>query len=371
MIQLGFVRTLGQRLREKKPLIQFVLGPRQVGKTTGVGQFLKKYKGPVHSVLAEESFGHSHIWLREQWQIASEKGRGGLLVVDEIQKIENWSETVKFLWDTNVRQGQPLKCVFLGSSSLQINQGLSESLAGRFEVIGVPHWDFIQSASLRKMTFQAYLARGGYPGSYRFINNPTRWRQYIKQSIVENVLNKDILSSVHIRKPALFRQTVELLFSYPAQSISYTKLLGQLQDRGNAETIKNYIQLLESAFLVKSLEKFSIKKHLSKASSPKIIPLCPALSTAFHSDIDAGHLLEAYVGQILNRMPGDLFYWQEGDREVDYIYRFNKQLWAIEVKSGRKRSRKGLDDFLKKYPDAQPLFMDQVNVHKLEGILGS
>ena len=250
MITLPFVKTLSRRFKEKNPLIQIVLGPRQVGKTIGVGQFLKGYKGLVHSTIAEESFGYSQLWLREQWQKASELGRNALFVVDEIQKIENWSETIKFLWDDSIRRREPMKCLLLGSSSLEIQRGLTESLAGRFEVIGVPHWDFAQSTALNKMTFESYLRVGGYPGSYRFLKDETRWRYFIRESIVENVLNKDILAFNQIRKPALFRQAVELLFSYPAQTISYTKILGQLQDHGNVETVKNYIRLLEGAFLL-------------------------------------------------------------------------------------------------------------------------
>lgn len=369
MIRPSFVDVLRERLLEKKPLIQFVIGPRQVGKTTGVELLLADYQGPVHSVLAEETFGHSHLWLREQWQKTEEAGPRALLVIDEIQKIEKWSETVKFLWDKSLKAGRPLKCVFLGSSNLHIHKGLSESLAGRFELIEVPHWDFEETKKLVPMKFEDYLRFGGYPGSYRFLNDESRWRQYLRQSILENVLTKDILPFAHVRKPALFRQTVELLLSYPAQVISYTKLLGQLQESGNAETVKSYMQLLEFAFLVKGVEKFSNKKHLAKASSPKIIPLSPALITAFHPEAELGRRFEAYVGQCLLRREGDLSYWREGINEVDFIYRHKKRLYAIEVKSGRKKSSRGLDAFTRMFPESQPLFIDFSNVHRLDQLL--
>jgi predicted AAA+ superfamily ATPase len=206
------------------------------------------------------------------------------------------------------------------------------------------------------MTLKEFLVYGGYPGSYQLKENRIDWLDYIKYSIIDPVIGKDILSLVHVKSPALFKQCFELICSYAAQEISYTKLLGQLQDKGNTDLVKHYIELFEAAFLIKSLHKYSGKEIKRRASSPKIIPLCPALYSvtkdADYSDEDFGHAFEVVIGAYLNSLPGKLYYWRERNYEVDFVYQFGKKLWAIEVKYGQMRSLKGLEKFLERFPSA-------------------
>lgn len=360
-----------QRLQEERPLMQFILGPRQVGKTTGIEAALKNYPSSVHYVLVEDEPIHNREWLKKEWWYANSLGEDTLLVLDEIHKVEGWAETIKYLWDETKKQKKKQKCVFLGSSSLNLFHGIRESLAGRFEMISVPHWDYSTSLKLKKdMTWEAFLRVGGYPGSYPFLSDPERWRSYVRSSIVENVLSKDILSINTVKKPALFRQLVELLAAYPAQEVSYTKLLGQLQESGNVEIIKHYLSLLEGAFLFHTLEKYSSKKILMKSSSPKIIPMCPALIEALAPEVDMGRRFESYVGCQLIQLPGKVFYWREGSFEVDFVYKNERgRIFAIEVKSGKKRHSASLTHFLAKVPKAQPLIIDKENVMILRQLL--
>lgn len=357
--QHPFVAELGQNLLEYPQLIQVVLGPRQVGKTTGVQQFLSTYKKVYHEASADEA--RSDLWLEEQWQHGQDLGNDSLIVIDEIQKIPDWSAKLKTLWDKKTKQKKKTKLVVLGSSSLQIQKGLTESLTGRFQIIRVPHWDFLLSQKIFDLGFDEYSECGGYPGSYQLIHNPTKWRAYLADSIIETVIGKDILSLAQIRNPALFRQCFHLLASLPAQSISYTKLLGQLHDKGNTDLIKHYIALLEGAFLFKTIPKYSKALLRKKTSSPKIIPLCPALidRDVYLDSIGRGRVFEALVGMQLLQAQLPVTYWSDGNFEVDFIVEIEKNIFAIEVKSGRSKSSKSLTQFGKQYPKFIPIFISK------------
>ena len=369
LIRLPFVKKLEQELANQDPLIQVIIGPRQVGKTTGIELLIEGLDASCYAYhSADGIISYPASWIYERWTMVKNDPAKEILVIDEIQKIEDWSECIKKLWDQEHFQKnttKKIKLVLLGSSSLAIQKGLSESLAGRFQLHKVFHWNYAESNEAYNLSFDDYLIYGGYPGSYRFINNQNDWLSYIKESIIESVIGKDILLINKVKSPALFRQCFDLVCSYPAQEISYTKLLGQLQDKGNTDLIKYYLELFEGAFLIKQLFKFSTKKISVKSSSPKILPLCPALYSitldgALSQD-ELGRAFELVVGASLTRLPGKLFYWREKNFEVDYVYQFGKKIWAIEVKSGIKKNSKGLLKFKEKYPNSEALIITPQN----------
>lgn len=355
-----FVAQLEKRLSGDRPLIQVLVGPRQVGKTTGMRQLLARWPGDSHYANADDLLVTDRTWLLEQWQKALLAGDGTLLVIDEVQKIPNWSETLKSLWD---RHPGRLRVVVLGSSSLQLQTGLTESLSGRFELTRIYHWTFTELKKSFGYDLERYLLFGGYPGSVSYEDEYDRWYAYLKDSIVEAVIGKDILLNRKVGNPGLFRQAFEILCRYPAQEISYTKLLGQLQDKGNTDLVKYYMELYAGAFLIHPLEKYSAKDWLMRSSSPKILISCPALytMTAGPGVLDdperRGRVFELAVGAELLQLPGELCYWREKNTEVDFIYHYQGKLYAIEVKSGRRKSARGLDAFIKHFPDARPVIL--------------
>lgn len=359
-----FVAQLEKRFSVDNPLIQVLVGPRQVGKTTGVRQLLARYPGSSHYANADDLLITDRTWLIEQWQKALLLGEGTLLIIDEVQKILNWSETIKSLWDSNPRR---LRVIVLGSSSLQIQTGLTESLAGRFELTKIYHWTYTELKNSFGYDLERFLLFGGYPGSVSYEDDYDRWYSYLKDSIIESVIGKDILLNRTVGNPALFRQAFEILCRYPAQEISYTKLLGQLQDKGNTDLIKYYIELYAGAFLIHPLEKYSVKGWLTRSSSPKILISCPALYTMTEGpkvleDLDKrGRVFELAVGSEMIQLSGELFYWREKNAEVDFIHRYQGRLYAIEVKSGRRKSAKGLETFIKQFPDAIPVIITPDN----------
>ncbi|OGQ34463.1 MAG: hypothetical protein A3F16_02240 [Deltaproteobacteria bacterium RIFCSPHIGHO2_12_FULL_43_9] len=358
---------LQARLQEPKPFIQILLGPRQVGKTTSLLTLVAKWKsGKSVMSSADERQLEGPIWIEQNWskarQIKEQDGKSDvLLVLDEIQKISNWSETVKRLWDEDVSSQRRLKVVLSGSSSLKIQTGLSESLAGRFEIIPATHGSWNDFKKLTSGTINEYIFFGGYPGALQFIKDEERWRSYITNSIIENVISKDILLLTRVDKPALLRRLFQLGCEYSGQILSFQKAIGFLQDAGNTTTLAHYLDLLNQAYVLAGLQKFEFRKFRLRNSSPKFLVHNTALIGALggYRFDDAqnnpavwGRYLESCIGSHLlnySRVEGfELFYWREGIHEVDYIIRMGSKILAIEVKSSVMGKTSGLKMFLSK-----------------------
>lgn len=344
---------LARRLAEPRRFMQVVIGPRQAGKTTLVQQAAGRLKAPVRYASADEPLLRGADWITQQWEAArleaaSAGARGSVLVLDEIQKIPGWSETAKRLWDADTRAKRRLQVVVLGSAPLLIAHGLTESLAGRFETLRVPHWSYAEMRTAFGWPLDNYLFYGGYPGSAPLTKDPARWARYVADSLIETSIARDVLLLTRVDRPALLRRLFELSCRYSGQVLSYTKMLGQLQDAGNTTTLAHYLDLLASAGLVCGLQKYAGDAARSRGSSPKLQVLNTALMTAAsgltireaRADREFwGHLVESAVGSHLANAAAsgecELFYWREVNREVDFVARVGKRLVAIEVKSGR------------------------------------
>jgi hypothetical protein len=341
---------LTRRLAEPRRFIQVVAGPRQVGKSTLVAQAVATLPVPVRFVSADEPALRGPEWIAEQWEAARlEAGRGGaVLVIDEVQKAAGWSESVKRLWDEDARAAVPLQVVLLGSAPLLVEQGLSESLAGRFEVIRVPHWSLAEMRAAFGITLDEYVFFGGYPGAAPLIGDESRWRRYVLDALIETTISRDVLLLTRVDKPALLRRLFELGCRYSGLELSYTKMLGQLHDAGNTTTLAHYLELLAGAGLLMGLPKFSGNVIRRRASSPKLQVFNTALATAqsgrsfadTRTDGEAwGRLVESAVGAHLANAAEvgglELSWWRDGDREVDFVLSGAGGLATIEVKSGR------------------------------------
>ena len=341
--------VLAARLREPRRFIQVVAGPRQVGKSTLVQQVVKGLDVPVRYASADEPSLRGTDWIAQQWEAARlAPDRAGVLVLDEIQKIPGWSETVKRLWDEDTRTECPLKVVLLGSSPLLMTHGLGESLAGRFEVIPLSHWSFAEMQAAFGWSLEEYLFFGGYPGAAPLIGDPERWARYVADSLIETSISRDVLLLARVDKPALLRRLFELACRYSGQVLSFTKMLGQLQDAGNTTTLAHYLELLAGAGMVCGLQKYAGQAARSRASSPKLQVLNTALMTVSagltldeaQSDREYwGRLVESAVGAHLTNaaLRGEcrLYYWRERNQEVDFVIQAGTRLAAVEVKSGR------------------------------------
>lgn len=357
---------LVRRLAERRRFIQVVAGARQVGKTTLVQQVTEAAGMPVRYASADEPTLRGADWIAQQWEVArlTAGPAGGILVLDEVQKAVNWSESVKRLWDEDTRARRPLKVVLLGSAP-------PESLAGRFEVLHLPHWSLAEMRAAFDLSLEEYIYFGGYPGAAPLTSEPARWRRYILDALVETTIARDVLLLTRVDKPALLRRLFELGCRYSGQVLSYTKMLGQLHDAGNTTTLAHYLELLGGAGLLTGLAKYSGRAVRQRGSSPKLQVLNTALLTAqsrlsfdeARSDREFwGRLVESAVGAHLANAAAagecDLFYWREGNQEVDFVVRVGRALTAIEVKSGRTRdAQPGLTAFAEACQPARRLLV--------------
>lgn len=370
MYKRVMVRTIVKRLREKRRFIQVILGPRQVGKTTAIQQVMKEIGVFSHYASADLPAPPDTQWIAMQWELArmkTEKKAAIILILDEVQKVAHWSSEVKRLWDEDQRLGNNIYVIILGSSSLLIQQGLNESLAGRFELIRFPHWSWEEMRDCFGLSLEKYIFFGGYPAAISLIDDERRWSQYIRDSLIETAISKDILLLNRVEKPVLLRQLFILSCEYGGQILSYQKILGQLNDVGNTVTIAHYQKFLEGAFLIRGLQKWSGNTLRLRNSSPKWLPLNTALLTAlsnrtfegYRSDpMIWGRLVEVAVGaHLVNKGDSEgmeVYYWREDNEEVDFVLRKGNNITAIEVKSGQKRvASHGLTAFKKVYPGAK------------------
>ncbi|MGA3171993.1 MAG: ATP-binding protein [Chthoniobacteraceae bacterium] len=375
MIRQNIHSELLKRLREKRRFVQVLAGPRQVGKTTVVRQVMEASKMPAHYASADEPTMRDRTWLEQQWDIARLKARegkaGALLVLDEIQKVADWSNAVKLLWDADTHAGVPLKVVLLGSSPLLIQSGLTESLAGRFEVIAVPHWSFTEMHEAFGWNLEQYIFYGAYPGAAELIDDPQRWQRYILDSLIETTISRDILLLTRVDKPALLRRLFQLGCAYSGQILSYQKMIGQLTDAGNTTTLAHYLDLLQGAGMLAGLSKFARGQVRQRNSSPKLQVLNTALMSAQdgrsiaqarHDGDYWGRLVESCIGQHLyNSSFGttiSVTYWRERNHEVDFVLHQGKTTVAIEVKSGaRRESLPGIEAFVQQFKPKRQLLV--------------
>jgi len=356
-IERAVVTEILHRLSGPPELIQIVVGPRQVGKTTAARQVAGRWAGPVRYAAADMLAGVGAGWIETQWHMARRAAVNGpvLLVLDEVQKVAGWSEIVKALWDEDRATGNAVKVLLLGSSALLLARGTSESLAGRFFLHRCLHWSFPECREAFGWGLDDWLFFGGYPGAAPLIGEVEAWRAYVNDSLIETVLARDVLAMHSVAKPALLRQLFLLAARYPAHILSYNKMLGQLQDAGNTTTLAHYLRLLETAFLASGLERFSPAKPRRRGSSPKLVLWNNALVTALSlRDFEQSRsdpvwwrrLVENAVGaHLLNHLQGvsyDVAYWRERSNEVDFVVLSAGQPWAIEVKSGRPARTPGL-----------------------------
>lgn len=344
---------LARRLAEPRRFLQVVAGPRQVGKSTLVEQVLERADVPTRLASADEPALKDAAWLEQQWTAArllAKESDGAILALDEIQKLPGWSEPVKRLWDEDRRSRVPLKVVVLGSAPLLVARGLTESLAGRFELLHLPHWSYAEMREAFGWSVDEFIFHGGYPGAAPLIAEPQRWARYVLDSLVETSIARDVLLLTRVDKPALLRRLFDLACRYSGQVLSYTKMLGQLQDAGNTTTLAHYLDLLAGAGMVTGLQKYAGDAARSRASSPKLQVFNTALMTAGAGlALDEaraeparwGRLVESAVGAHLANAAAcgecELFYWRDRGVEVDFVVRAARRVTAIEVKTGRAR----------------------------------
>ncbi len=363
MYQRTVLKEVTNRILEPRRFIQVLAGPRQVGKTTLIRQLLENTGKLNYFTTADDLYATDTTWIRREWANArlhlQNSGQDEILfIIDEVQKVPNWSEAVKKEWDADSFNNIAVKVILLGSSRLLIQKGLTESLAGRFELINVTHWSYGEMRDAFGWTVEQYIYFGGYPGSAPLIGNEERWKNYVRESLVETTISKDILMMTRVDKPVLLKRLFDIGCKYSSQILSLTKVQGELRETGNLTTLSGYLTLLGEAGLLTGLEKYAADIIRKRASKPKFQAYNNALLSAGHhlsfsrlleDSKEWGRFAESAVGaHLLNtglQHRFQVYYWNEGGFEVDYVIEKGDRAIAIEVKSGKDSASKGLSLF--------------------------
>lgn len=352
--------------------MQILAGPRQVGKTTLAREAATACGLPFVYASADGPSPPGPAWIDHHWDAATREGgaAGAVLFLDEVQKVPRWSEVVKSRWDDDTQAKRNLRVVLLGSAPLLVQQGLTESLAGRFELIRLPHWSFSEMHAAFGWDLDRYVLFGGYPGAAPLVDEPSRWAAYVRDALVETTLSRDVLLMSRVDKPALLRQLFDLACGYSGWELSYTKMLGQLQDAGNTTTLAHYLSLLAGAGLVGGMQKYAGDLARQRGSSPKLCVMNTALISSragvvpqrLRDDPEAwGRLVESCVGaHLLNSAATDgitVSWWRDGADEVDFVLHGGETLLGIEVKSVHSAPARGLSAFRKRFPRSRTLLV--------------
>lgn len=366
---------------EPRRFIQVIYGPRQVGKTTLVRQVMEDLDFPHLSVAADAVPAGDGMWIAMHWETVrirqqQQADKPFLLVIDEVQKINNWSEQVKAEWDKDTADGRDIRVVLLGSSRLMLQQGLTESLAGRFESTYLGHWSYKEMKDAFGLTAEEFVWFGGYPGAIALKEDEDRWKSYVRDALLETSISKDILMLTRVDKPALMKRLFELGSAYSGQILSYTKIMGQLTEAGNTTTLANYLELLHDAGLLGGIEKYSPNMIRKRASSPKFQVHNTAIMSAISSESlytilknqeTWGRWVESAVGahlinQAFKNKKLTIHYWREGNDEVNFVVAYKSQVIALEVKSGKTGKLSGLNAFDKKFKPAKSLLIGEAGI---------
>ncbi len=364
-----YTNLVRSRLKEKRRFIEVLAGPRQVGKSTIIADVVKTLDVPFINESADDVSSSAESWIISLWGRARvlEKQYGeSIIIIDEIQKVFNWSEIIKKLWDEDKRQDNNIKVLLSGSSRLLIMKGLSESLEGRFELIPVPHWSYLEMWEVFGITLDEYIYFGSYPGPVDLITDEKQWKAYIRDSIVEPSFIRDVMMLTPIQKPALLRQLLELGSYYSSQILPFDHMLGQLSDAGNTTTLASYLELLSQCGLITGLQKYSGSEVRKRASSPKLQVCNNALMSSRYSKTFSEakgdetlweRIVESALGaHLVNSIVGEdvkLGYWREGPDEIDYVLYTDTEIAVFEVKSGSRILGRGVDKFRKRYPSSR------------------
>jgi uncharacterized protein len=366
-------QLLLERLHEPAPgRIQLLTGPRQVGKTTLFLEIAAQFGDAAVYVASDEPAAALPGFWERRWAEAEARAHRGaaILLLDEVHYLPDWAKRLKGHWDNLRRRRVPVHIVATGSSALRVTAASRESLAGRFERMTLSHWSTSSLASVFQIPAEEAALRtvqfGSYPGAVSLQSDPARWRAYLRDAIIEPAIGRDVLALGAVRRPGLLRQVFAVAVGSPAQIVSLQKLQGQLQEKGSLETVAHYLALLQDAYLIAALERFSTRAHRRRAAPPKLVTLNNALLSAMHPEgppdptrepARFGFWVENACLAFAVNQGQRVTYWREEPLEVDAVLEGSWGEWAVEVKTGTFDSQglKGLLEFCLRNPKFRPL----------------
>ncbi|MHB9038444.1 MAG: ATP-binding protein [Armatimonadota bacterium] len=367
--------NLEKRLEESAPSrVQFLTGPRQVGKTSILLDISRRWNDSAIYLAADAPEAALPGWWEIQWRRAVElaRARKAVLLLDEIQYLPNWSRLLKAAIDQVFREKLPMHIVATGSAALELGSGARETMAGRYERLVIRQWsarDLAEAFSLTESeAVDCFVRFGSFPGGMGLLSDVPRWKAYLRDSIIDPAVGRDLMMLESIRKPALLRQVFAVCTGHPSEIMSLAKIAGSITDAGTLETIAHYLSLLEEAYLVTASRKFSAREVRRRASSPKLVPLNNAFLAASRAgDPPTAQSLPDVWGRWVENAclafaigcEQTVSYWREEPLEVDAVIDGSWGKWAVEIKTGEYSSRDlaGLLEFHRRRPEYKPVVL--------------
>lgn len=346
-----------QRFMHTRQIIALV-GLRRVGKTTImlkiVEDSISKF-GREHIVyfsfdefkeirLSEILKGYARLMDKEL-----DKAKY-LFLFDEIQKLEDWEEQLKVLYDSYPN----IKFIISGSESLFIRKKSKESLAGRMYEFNIRTLNFQEFLRFRNKTFdnillykeeilkefRNFLFRNGFPE----IVNETKEvsEKYVKDNVIEKIIYRDIPQIIPIKDPTALEQIFKIILLDPGEIINFDKLAKEMGL--SRQTISLYLGYLEKSFLVKKLYNFSRNVRKTQRRSKKYYPtiLAPEIleKTEFFG--------KAFETAMILQLDAEYFWRDVYKNEVDVVRLVKGKILPIEIKSSRVDDR-AIKVFMKKF----------------------
>jgi len=276
-----------------------------------------------------------------------------LFLLDEIQKLDNWENQIKLIYDTFQKR---IKIIISGSESLFIKKKSKESLAGRifeFKIEPLTFQEFLWFKGLKlrpidlykkelKKELNEFFLTLGFPELVG-INDKLIIKKYVHESIVEKIVYKDIPSSFRIKNVSVLDSLLNLFMEQPGQIVEISELSKELKI--SRQTLSTYLRYLEESFLIKKIYNYSKSRRKVERKLKKFYPTLISVNLLFKEDeISKSIVFEWFL---VNQLKAEYFWRDPYKNEVDIIIP-NEYPLPIELKYG-KITTKSILTFMKKF----------------------
>ncbi len=328
----------GRILRNFKPTAHIITGPRRSGKSvlsaTLPGKAL--YVNFEDPAMAGFSIDDYRRLLQAGYELF---GEFDYIVLDEVQEVEGWERMVSTL-----REGHPT--VVTGSNARLLSREFSTYLTGRYLSYTLLPFSFREFLAYKginpkvkttkdearvKRALLEYIQHGGFPEALRF------GREYL-MNLYNDIITRDVIVRYGIRNVRELKEVAFYLFSNFARRFTYSKIKNTL-GIGNVETVKNYVEYLESAYLVFELPKFSFKPKDVLRGDRKVYAVDTGMVNTVIPKVseNIGRLMENAVFLELLRLKHyrkpsvELYYYRDDKGEIDFVVRDGEETKLIQV----------------------------------------
>ena len=353
-----------------------IYGARQIGKTTLIKRIQDEYHLRSSYLNCDEPDIRESLFNKTSTQLKELVGDSRLVLIDEAQRVKNIGITLKLLIDNF----PDVQIIATGSSSFELSNKIAEPLTGRkyeFQLYPFSLRELMQINTRKEINrlLEVRIIKGMYPDVV--INKSES--QYILKDITRSYLYRDILQFQTIRNPEVLNKLLQALALQIGNEVSYNKLANKLQIDKN--TISNYIDILEKAFIIFRLNPFSrnIRNELKKLR--KIYFIDTGIRNTLINNLnpldirqDAGSLWENFLiserVKFLNNHGyfKNLYFWRTHQQhEVDLIEKESGNMHGYEFKINAKKN-KVPKIFKDNYPGVKIDFIDMDNYMDFLGL---